>query len=103
MRAKSFKPRKIDPDLKYGSVKVAKLINRVMRSGKKTVAQKQVYGAFDLIKDRTDTDPLEVFESVIEKFSLMLRSELDESVELPIKFRPQLGQTCFFFGGEMAG
>lgn len=67
MRAKTFKHREIEPDLKYGSVKVAKLINRAMRSGKKTVAQKQVYQAFDLVKERTDQDPLEFFEAVIEK------------------------------------
>lgn len=67
MRAKSFKQREIKPDLKYGSTKVAKLINRVMRSGKKTVAQKQVYQAFDLVKKRIDQDPLKVFEAAIEK------------------------------------
>lgn len=67
MRTKKIQHRQIEPDLKYGSVKVAKLINRVMRSGKKTVAQKQVYEAFDLVKERTDQDPLEVFEEVIEK------------------------------------
>ncbi len=67
MRAKSFQSRQIEPDLKYGSVKVAKLINRVMKSGKKTVAQKQVYRALDLVKERTNQDPLEVFEEVLEK------------------------------------
>ncbi len=67
MRTKSFPPRNIQPDLKYGSVRVSQLINRVMKSGKKTIAQKQVYQAFEIIKEKTKRKPLEVYEEVLEK------------------------------------
>lgn len=67
MRTKSFPPREIKPDLKYGSVKVAQLINRVMISGKKTVAQKQVYQAFEIVKEKTKKNPVEIYEQVLDK------------------------------------
>ena len=67
MRTKRFPPRDIQPDLKYGSVRVSQLINRVMKSGKKTIAQKQVYQAFEIIKEKTKRKPLEVYEEVLEK------------------------------------
>lgn len=67
MRTKRFPPRTIKPDLKYDSVKVAQLINRVMKSGKKTVAQKQVYNAFEIVKEKTSRKPLEVYEEILEK------------------------------------
>ena len=53
------------PDPVYGSVTVAKFINQIMRKGKKTVARKILYGAFDIIKKKTKKDPLEVFEQAI--------------------------------------
>ena len=67
MRTKRFPPRDIQPDLKYGSVKVAQLINKVMKSGKKTIAQRQVYQAFEIVKEKTKRNPVEVYEEVLEK------------------------------------
>ena len=58
--------RELPPDPIYQSRLVTKLINRVMRDGKKTVAQKQVYRAFELIKEKTKIDPLLVFEKALE-------------------------------------
>ena len=52
----------IPPDVRYNSVKVQSFINRVMKDGKKSVATRIVYDAFDLIAERTKRDPLEVFE-----------------------------------------
>ena len=49
----------------YSSTNVAKLINYVMYDGKKSTAQKIVYGAFDIIKDKTKKEPLEVFETAL--------------------------------------
>ncbi len=66
MRHKRAPKRKISPDPKYHSEKIAKFINYVMRRGKKTVVQKIVYQAFDLIKEKTNQDPLEVFKRAIE-------------------------------------
>lgn len=54
--------RSIEPDAKYKSVKVAKLINRVMKQGKKSVAANQVYRALDILKTKTGRDPLEVLD-----------------------------------------
>ena len=49
-KARSYKRHRIDPDPKYNNVKVAKFINHVMQNGKKSVAQKVVYAAFEQIK-----------------------------------------------------
>jgi len=64
-----IKKHKIDPDPKYGNTKIAKFINYVMREGKKTVAQRIVYGALDIIKEKTGKNPLEVFELAIKNVS----------------------------------
>ena len=53
--------REVLPDPIYNSVLVTKLVNSIMLDGKKGVAQKVVYGAFDIIKEKTEKDPLEVF------------------------------------------
>ena len=58
--------RKIEPDPMFGSVLVTKLINRAMRDGKKSVAQKEVYTAFDEIKEKSGKEPLGVFDEAIE-------------------------------------
>ena len=57
--------REVLPDPVYGSVVVAKLINSVMLDGKKGVAQKIVYDAFDKVKETTGEEPLEVFEKAM--------------------------------------
>ncbi|MDD3735497.1 MAG: 30S ribosomal protein S7 [Candidatus Pacebacteria bacterium] len=54
------------PDIKYNSVEVAKFINHIMKDGKKTTAQKIIYGAFDIIEKKTKSDPLEIFHKAIE-------------------------------------
>ena len=58
--------RQLTPDVKYNSELVAYFINIVMQCGKKSTAQKIVYGAFDLIVERSKTDPLEVFMQALE-------------------------------------
>lgn len=65
MRAKRAVIREATPDPRYGSVKIAKLINRSMRNGKKTAAQKQVYLALEMLAAQTKRDALEVFDDVI--------------------------------------
>jgi len=69
MRAKKTKKREITPDLLYNSNQVTRLINRSMKSGKKAVAQKQIYASFDLIKKNTKKDPLEVFEIALKNIT----------------------------------
>ncbi|TCK02479.1 30S ribosomal protein S7 [Phorcysia thermohydrogeniphila] len=59
-------PREIPPDPVYGDKLVAKLINKVMKDGKKSKAEKIVYGAFDLIREKLGEDPLKVFHKAVE-------------------------------------
>lgn len=65
MRGKRAPKREIAPDIKYNNVLVSKFINYVMKSGKKSVAQKVVYGAFDIIKAKTKKEPVEIFEEAV--------------------------------------
>lgn len=69
MRGKRAPKRKIDPDIKYDNTQIAKFINYLMRKGKKTTAQRIVYNAFDIIKDKTKKDPITVFELAIKNVS----------------------------------
>ena len=62
MRHKAAIKRVIKPDPKYGNVVVTKFANYVMRDGKKSTAQKVIYGAFDIIAEKTKQDPLEIFD-----------------------------------------
>ncbi|MEX0895488.1 MAG: 30S ribosomal protein S7 [Patescibacteria group bacterium] len=65
MRSKRAVIQDIKPDLSYGSTKVARLINYVMRDGKKSIAQKQVYAALEALAAETDKKPLEALDEVI--------------------------------------
>jgi small subunit ribosomal protein S7 len=69
MRGKQAPKRKIEADPKYHSLTVAKLINSIMYDGKKTTAQKIVYGAFDVIEAKAKKNPLEVFETALRNVS----------------------------------
>lgn len=64
MRGKVFK-REIQPDIVYDNILVSKFINQVMRRGKKTIAAKIVYRAFELIKTKTKKEPLDVFDGAL--------------------------------------
>jgi len=70
-RKKGIK-RVIAPDPVYNNVIVAKFINQVMRRGKKTVARKIVYNVFDLIKEKTKKEPLEIFDLALKNTSPLL-------------------------------
>lgn len=61
-----------EPDPKYENIEVAKLINKIMKKGKKTIAQKIVYQAFDIIKEKTQKEPLEVFGNALENAAPMI-------------------------------
>ncbi len=64
-RKQRFQPRLITPDPVYHQVMVSRLINKVMYSGKKTVARKQVYRAFALVAKKTKKDAVEVFQQAL--------------------------------------
>lgn len=72
MRGKRAPKRKIDNDPKFNSPVVGKLINVVMYSGKKQTAQRIVYGAFDVIEEKTKKPALEVFEEAMKNVSPLL-------------------------------
>jgi small subunit ribosomal protein S7 len=69
---RAYKKHKISPDGTYNDVVVAQFINKVMKSGKKTIAQGIVYNAFDIIKEKTKKEPLEIFRLAIENASPLL-------------------------------
>ena len=79
------------------SVLVSKLINSIMLDGKKGVAQKIVYGAFDIIKEKTDRDPLEVFteamNNIMPALEVKARRVGGATYQVPIEVRPERRQT----------
>ncbi|MFH1714069.1 MAG: 30S ribosomal protein S7 [Candidatus Nealsonbacteria bacterium] len=71
-RGKKIEKREISPDFVYNSVIVSKFINQIMERGKKIAAKKIVYGALDIIKEKTKKDPLESFEKAVENAAPLL-------------------------------
>ena len=69
---RAYKKHKISPDSVYNDAAIAQFINKVMKDGKKTTAQKIVYGAFNIIKEKTNRSPLEIFRQAIENASPLL-------------------------------
>lgn len=69
MRGKQAPKRKIEGDLRYNEVNIAKLINYIMKDGKKSIARSVVYGAFDIIKKETKQDPRHIFNKALKKIS----------------------------------
>lgn len=65
-RRRVIAKREILPDPKYGSPLVARFMNHVMEDGKKSIAERIVYGALDIVAERTKSDPLKVFESALD-------------------------------------
>lgn len=84
--------REVLPDPKFGSQTLAKFMNHVMISGKKSVAEKIVYGALDIVADRLKKDALEVFEEALENISPMVevksRRVGGATYQVPVEVRP---------------
>ena len=89
--------REILPDPVYNSVLVTKLINSIMLDGKKGVAQKVVYDAFDIIKNKTGKDPLEAFteamNNIMPSLEVKARRVGGATYQVPIEVRPARRQT----------
>ncbi len=89
--------REILPDPVYNSVLVTKLINSIMLDGKKGVAQKVVYEAFDIVKAKTDRNPLEVFtealNNIMPSLEVKARRVGGATYQVPIEVRPERRQT----------
>ena len=80
----------------YNSKLVTKLINQIMQDGKKGTAQKILYNAFDMIKEKTNQDPMEVFEKAMEniKPALEVKSRRvgGANYQVPIEVKPARSQ-----------
>ena len=89
--------REVLPDPVYGNIVVSKLINSIMLDGKKGVAQKIVYGAFDQIREKTGEDPLEVFNKAMNNIMPVLEVKARRiggaNYQVPIEVRPERRQT----------
>ena len=88
--------REVVPDPKYRSVLVSKFVNSLMKQGKKSVAQSILYGAFDIIKERTKKEPLEIFQKAIENVKPVVevksRTVGGSTYQVPTEVRPSRSQ-----------
>ena len=94
MPRRGFVPKRdVLPDPIYNSKLVSKLINSVMYDGKKGVAQKIVYSAFDIVKEKSGKDPLEVYEQAMENIMPVLEVKArrvgGSNYQVPIEVRPE--------------
>ena len=89
--------RDVLPDPVYNSKVVTKLVNNIMLNGKKSVAQKIVYGAFDIVKEKEQRDPLEVFEEALNNIMPVLEVKARRvggaTYQVPLEIRPERRQT----------
>ena len=91
-RRRVIAKRQIIPDPKYGSETLAKFINVVMKRGKKAVAEKIVYGALEMVAERTKKDPVEVFTQALDNVRPLVevksRRVGGATYQVPIEVRP---------------
>lgn len=93
MRGRShYKKQPIQPDPKFNSLKVAKMTNYLMIGGKKSVAHKIIYQAFDILKEKTKKNPLEIFEQAIKNVEPIVevrpRRVGGATYQVPMEVRP---------------
>ena len=85
------------PDPIYGSKLLTKLINQIMLDGKKGTAEAIVYGAFDIIKEKTKAEPMEYFNQAIENIKPVLETKGRRvggaTYQVPMEIRPERRQT----------
>ena len=97
MRKRRAVKRDVLPDAIYESKVVTKLINSVMLDGKKGTAEKIIYEAFDMIKEKTGKNPVEVFEAAMENIMPLLevksRRVGGSNYQVPMEVRPERRQT----------
>ncbi|MCX8126013.1 MAG: 30S ribosomal protein S7 [Dehalococcoidia bacterium] len=95
-RAKVFK-REIRPDPKFGSVTIAKFVNKLMMRGQKATAERIMYTALDLIAKQTKRDPVEVMEQAIKNATPLLQVKSRRvggaTYQVPVEVRPERGMS----------
>ena len=91
-RRREVPKRKVLPDPKFGDVLVTKFTNNLMRDGQKATAERVVYGAFDVVHDRTREDPVAVFRKALENAKPMVevksRRVGGSTYQVPVEVRP---------------
>ncbi len=89
--------RDVLPDPLYNSKMVTRLVNNIMLDGKKGVAQKIVYGAFEIVQTKTGKEPLEAFEQALENIMPLLEVKARRvggaTYQVPMEVRPERRQT----------
>ena len=98
MPRRGFVPkREVLPDPMYNSIVVTKLINNIMYDGKKGVAQKIVYDAFEIVKEKTGKEALDAFnealENIMPKLEVKARRVGGATYQVPMEVRPERRQT----------
>ena len=98
MPRRGFVPKRdVLPDPLYNSKLVTKLINNIMYDGKKGVAQKIVYDAFEIVKEKTGKDPVEAFseamENIMPALEIKARRVGGATYQVPMEVRPERRQT----------
>ncbi len=92
-RRREVRKREILPDPKYHEILIAKFINGVMRRGKKSSAEKIFYGALDIIKDRTHSDPIKMFNQAMDNVKPLIevrpRRVGGATYQVPVEVRPE--------------
>ena len=96
-RRNSAVKKDVLPDPIYNSKVVTKLVNQVMESGKKGLAQRIVYGAFDIIKNKMGAEPMDVFTQALENVKPVLETKSRRvggaTYQVPMEIRPDRRQT----------
>jgi len=91
-RRREVEKRDILPDPKYNSKVVSKFINAIMKNGKKSTAEKILYGSFDILKNKTGNDPIKVFKTALENVKPILevkpRRVGGATYQVPVEIRP---------------
>lgn len=92
-RRREVPKRDILPDPKFGSIAVSKFMNAIMQDGKKSVAERIVYGAFDIVAQKTDKEPLEVFNAAMDNIKPIVevksRRVGGANYQVPVEVRPE--------------
>ena len=95
MRRRRAAKRRILPDPKFKNIVVAKMMNIVMERGKKSTAENILYGAFDILKEKTGKDPLEVFKQALDNARPLLETKSRRvggaTYQVPVSVRPERG------------
>ena len=96
-RRRAAEKRTILPDHKFKDLILAKFMNRIMKDGKKSVSEKIIYGAFDIVSKKTDKSPIEYFHDALNnvKPSLEVRSRRvgGATYQVPMEVRPRRAQS----------